>query len=45
MQRSISWPGAFSIASGVPALMLFSIGSIFRMRPNEGSAVYQDLRR
>lgn len=28
MQRSINWPGAFWIASGVPALVLFSIGSI-----------------
>jgi amino acid transporter len=28
LQRSISWTGAFWIASGVPALVLFSIGSI-----------------
>ena len=28
MQRSISWTGGFWIASGVPALVLFSIGSI-----------------
>lgn len=28
MQRSISWRGGFWIASGVPALVLFSIGSI-----------------
>jgi amino acid transporter len=28
LQRSISWRGAFWIASGAPALVLFSIGSI-----------------
>lgn len=28
MQRSISWTGGFWIASGVPALVLFSVGSI-----------------
>ena len=28
LQRGISWTGAFWIASGVPALVLFSIGSI-----------------
>lgn len=28
LQRRISWTGAFWIASGVPALVLFSIGSI-----------------
>ncbi len=28
LQRTISWVGAFWIASGVPALVLFSIGSI-----------------
>nr|MBA3410950.1 APC family permease [Geodermatophilaceae bacterium] len=28
MQRSIDWKGGFWIASGVPALVLFSIGSI-----------------
>jgi len=28
LQRKISWTGAFWIASGVPALVLFSIGSI-----------------
>ena len=28
MQRGIDWTGAFWIASGVPALVLFSIGSI-----------------
>ena len=28
LQRQISWTGAFWIASGVPALVLFSIGSI-----------------
>ena len=28
LQRTISWTGAFWIASGVPALVLFSIGSI-----------------
>jgi len=28
MQRSIGWKGGFWIASGVPALVLFSIGSI-----------------
>jgi amino acid transporter len=28
MQRSIGWQGGFWIASGVPALVLFSIGSI-----------------
>ncbi|MGH3660201.1 MAG: APC family permease, partial [Micromonosporaceae bacterium] len=28
LQRTISWQGAFWIASGVPALVLFSIGSI-----------------
>lgn len=28
LQRSISWVGAFWVASGVPALVLFSIGSI-----------------
>src|SRR3954452_14143952 len=28
MQRSIGWTGGFWIASGVPALVLFSIGSI-----------------
>lgn len=28
MQRSITWTGGFWIASGVPALVLFSIGSI-----------------
>jgi amino acid transporter len=28
LQRSITWTGAFWVASGVPALVLFSIGSI-----------------
>src|SRR3954462_14978202 len=28
MKRAISWQGGFWIASGVPALVLFSIGSI-----------------
>src|SRR5918994_6190814 len=28
LQRTITWSGAFWIASGVPALVLFSIGSI-----------------
>ncbi|SAL49671.1 amino acid permease [Caballeronia choica] len=28
LQRKISWTGAFWVASGVPALVLFSIGSI-----------------
>jgi amino acid transporter len=28
LQRGISWTGAFWIASGVPALVLFSVGSI-----------------
>ena len=28
LQRSISWTGAFWVASGVPALVLFSIGGI-----------------
>src|ERR1700738_791897 len=28
LQRKISWVGAFWVASGVPALVLFSIGSI-----------------
>lgn len=28
LQRSISWSGAFWVASGVPALVLFSIGGI-----------------
>jgi amino acid transporter len=28
LQRTISWTGAFWVASGVPALVLFSIGSI-----------------
>ena len=28
LQRGISWTGAFWIASGVPALVLFSIGSV-----------------
>lgn len=28
LQRTISWTGAFWIASGVPALVLFSVGSI-----------------
>lgn len=28
LQRTISWTGAFWVASGVPALVLFSVGSI-----------------
>ena len=28
LQRTISWTGAFWVASGVPALVLFSIGAI-----------------
>ena len=28
LHRKISWTGAFWVASGVPALVLFSIGSI-----------------
>ena len=28
LQRKIGWTGAFWVASGVPALVLFSIGSI-----------------
>ena len=31
LQRGISWTGAFWIASGVPALVLFTIGSIAAM--------------
>jgi hypothetical protein len=28
LHRTITWKGAFWVASGVPALVLFSIGSI-----------------
>ena len=28
LQRKIDWTGAFWVASGVPALVLFSIGAI-----------------
>ena len=28
LQRSITWKGAFWVAAGVPALVLFSIGGI-----------------
>jgi len=28
LQRGINWTGAFWVASGVPALVLFSIGAI-----------------
>src|SRR5882762_11540515 len=28
LRRSITWTGAFWVASGVPALVLFSVGSI-----------------
>ena len=28
LQRTISWTGAFWVASGVPALVLFSMGAI-----------------
>ena len=37
MQRSIDWRGAFWVASGVPALVLFSIGGI---AANAGNLAY-----
>jgi amino acid transporter len=40
LQRTITWSGAFWIASGVPALVLFSIGSIAAMVGTPSVAVW-----
>jgi amino acid transporter len=40
LKRSINWTGAFWVASGVPALVLFSIGGIAGTSGNVAFAVW-----
>ncbi len=40
LRRSISWTGAFWVASGVPALVLFSIGGIAGVGGNVAFAIW-----